>query len=159
MALHSVSFVRAVNLVLQHEGGYVNDPRDPGGETKFGISKRAYPDEDIANLTRERAMELYHRDYWLPIKGDEMTSDVATMVFDMAVNMGVGKAARVLQRALGVKEDGVLGPVTLSASRAPGVLSKVATERVLAYTKTANFDVYGRSWVARTFRTALEGSA
>lgn len=153
------AFLRSVSRVLKHEGGYVNDPRDPGGETKYGISRRAYPDEDIANLTPERAMELYLRDYWEPVKGDQMPEPIAAMVFDIAVNQGVGTAIRLLQRAVGTKEDGILGPITLSGTLKPGLLARLATERVLAYAKTKNFDVYGRGWVRRTLETALEVNA
>jgi lysozyme family protein len=159
MVSMSGTFLRAVGLVLKHEGGYVNDARDPGGETRYGISKRAYPNEDIANLTRERAIELYYKDYWLPIKGDSMSPSVATVLFDMAVNMGVDRAIKLLQRTIKVKEDGVLGPVTLNeVARSVGVLAKLTTERVLAYTAIKNFDVYGRGWVNRSIITALEAS-
>lgn len=149
----------AVQMVLRHEGGYVNDSKDPGGETKFGISKRAYPSVDIAALTEDTAKAIYKRDYWDKVKGDQLPDSVATVLFDMAVNMGVDRAIKLLQRALRVKEDGALGPVTIQAAKASGVAAKLTTERVLAYTKIANFDTYGRGWVNRSITTALEAKA
>lgn len=92
------SFDVAIQTVLANEGGYVNDPADPGGETKFGISKRAYPDEDIANLTLDRAKFLYKRDYW---RFDSVADqDVATKLLDMSVNFGRAEAHDLVWNAL-----------------------------------------------------------
>lgn len=123
-------FQQAVEVVLKHEGGYVNDPTDPGGETNFGISRRSYPDLDIRNLTREQAIEIYRQDFWLRWGYDRIRDlGVATKVFDMAVNMGPRRAHRLLQQALGwvgypVVVDGILGSETLTATNAvdPGRL-------------------------------------
>lgn len=114
--LFSSRFLKCIDLVLQHEGGYVNDPVDAGGETNFGISKRAYPNLDIRNLTQAQAQQIYFNDYWKPIRGDLIvTNELAYQVFDMAVNAGTGAAARLLQRIVGTTDDGVIGPVTLKA--------------------------------------------
>lgn len=113
----------AVEFVLRHEGGYVNDPADPGGETRYGISKRSYPDEDIVALTRERAARLLLRDYWRPLGCDELAWPLAALVFDAGVNMGSATASRLLQRALNdprpgaLREDGAIGPRTLRVAR------------------------------------------
>jgi lysozyme family protein len=112
-------FEKAIGIVLRHEGGYVHDPVDPGGETKFGISKRQYPLVDIKNLTRQEAIEIYRRDYWRYDGFIEQT--VATKVFDMAVNMGHKNAHTLLQVALNglgsrVAVDGALGPQTTGAA-------------------------------------------
>ena len=115
-------FRRAVEVVLEHEGGYVNDPRDPGGETKYGISKRSYPDLDIASLTREDAIAIYHRDWWRRYGYDRLQDDaVATKLLDMAVNMGPATAHRLLQEVLvflgyNVAVDGIIGPQTIGAA-------------------------------------------
>jgi len=115
-------FLRAVEVVLEHEGGYVHDPRDPGGETKWGISKRAYPDLDIADLTREDATAIYYRDWWQRYGYGRLKDDaVTTKVFDMAVNMGPATAHRLLQEALvflgyPVGIDGIIGPQTIGAA-------------------------------------------
>ena len=110
------TFDRAIKYVLRHEGGLVNDPADPGGLTNRGITKRDYPHLDIANLTEAETIEIYHKDYWRPVY-DEMTdTDAACKVFDMAVNMGHRQAHKLLQRAVGVLDDGVFGPKTLKAA-------------------------------------------
>lgn len=93
------TFEESVKHVLSHEGGYVNDPDDPGGETKYGISKRAYPNLDIANLTREDAKAIYKRDYWDAIGADNLPASVRYAAFDTAVNMGVGAAKKLLRES------------------------------------------------------------
>jgi lysozyme family protein len=108
-------FERMVSVVLKHEGGYVHDPNDPGGETKYGISKRAYPDLDIKNLTVEQAREIYYRDYYLKVKADKIPDkQLALELFDMAVNAGVAHAVMMLQELVHTRRDGVFGPKTLS---------------------------------------------
>jgi lysozyme family protein len=142
-----------------HEGGYVNDPRDPGGETKFGISKRQYPAEDIPNLTLERAKSIYLRDYWTPIKGDQLPHELALCLFDMAVNSGVAQAVRTLQRAIDVPVDGILGPGTLGkalALPAQIVVTYFQAERVLFMSKLPEFPTFGRGWTRRVISTAIE---
>jgi lysozyme family protein len=122
------TFDQAIGTILEHEGGYTFNPADPGGETNFGISKRQYPNLDVKNLTVDQAKEIYKRDYW---KYDGIQNqDVATKVFDMAVNMGPPTAHRLLQMALNalgqdVTVDGVLGPQTQSAT------NRVDPERLL----------------------------
>jgi len=113
------TFGKAIGTVLEHEGGYTFDPNDPGGETKWGISRKAYPSLDIKNLTLEQAKAIYKRDYW--IYGRIQDQDVATKIFDMAVNLGPPAAHRLLQTALlalgeTVAVDGVFGPQTLAAT-------------------------------------------
>jgi len=156
------AFRKAVEIVLRHEGGLVDHPADPGGLTNFGISQRAYPGLDIRNLTREQAAAIYHRDYWLPVKGDELPPEVATVLFDMAVNMGVSRAVRLLQRSLNVPQDGLLGPRTIAACRDGGkrdLVANLTAERLLAYTGMRGFDTFGRGWTRRSILTALEASA
>lgn len=112
-----MDFDTAVRLVLAREGGYVNSPRDPGGETKYGISKRRYPGEDIANLTPERAAELYRRDFWGPAGCDGLPDTLKFPVFDAAVNTSPKQAIECLQQALGCFADGVIGAHTLQAAQ------------------------------------------
>ena len=109
-----MSFERAIAFVLEHEGGLVDNPKDPGGVTKFGISKRAYPHLDIRNLSVMEAMDIYQQDYWRPIKGDKLPMGVDIVMLDYAVHSGVRHAVQALQRAVGAKADGVIGPGTLS---------------------------------------------
>jgi lysozyme family protein len=111
-----MDFENAFQETVGIEGGYVNDPNDPGGETKFGISKRSYPALDIAALTMEQAQDIYRRDFWERLHLYNVHNPyVSAEIFDTAVNCGVDTAARVTQRALrflekdAVKEDGVFG--------------------------------------------------
>lgn len=96
----SNNFDRSIAFVLKHEGGYVNDPRDAGGETNYGISKRAYPELDIKALTVVEATEIYRRDYWQKAGCDALDWPLCLVVLDTAVNMGVGKAQDFNDRAL-----------------------------------------------------------
>lgn len=113
------SFEEAIPFVLKHEGGYVNDPADPGGETNFGISKRSFPNEDIKNLTPERASYLYKVCWWDKYHYSNFTAQtVGGKVFDMAVNMGAARAHKLLQTVLNVTVDGMLGPGTFAAANA-----------------------------------------
>lgn len=107
-------FDRAFAITVAQEGGYSRDPADPGGETKYGISKRAYPDVNIAALTVEDAKAIYRRDYWDRLRCDDLPWPVALATFDFAVNSGVGTAAKKLQAACGAPPDGVIGPLTLA---------------------------------------------
>ena len=96
-------FDEIIEGVLEHEGGYVNDPTDLGGETNYGITKRFYPDVDIKNLTKEGAKEIYKKDYWDKNKVDDLPDDLKHIYFDMCVNQGRGSAVRILQRAINGK--------------------------------------------------------
>lgn len=145
-------FETFIDRVLSHEGGYVNDPRDPGGETKFGIAKRSYPSVDIKSLTREAAITIYRRDFWDRVHGDKLPRSFAFQALDAAVNHGIGNAVRWLQRAAGVADDGVIGPMTLAAvGRADpaDLVLKFNAERLRFYAKLTTFDAFGRGWVNR----------
>lgn len=151
-------FERVFRIVVGEEGGYANDPRDPGGETKFGISKREYPNLDIRNLTLDDARAIYRRDYWDRVRGDDLPYRWALLVFDAAVNQGVDPAVRMMQDALGVMVDGNIGPRTLAAAhsdddRRP---ARFLALRVFRYQRTKNFDRFGYGWVTRCFVIALE---
>jgi len=146
------NFDQFIGRVLSHEGGYVNDPRDPGGETKWGISKRSYPHLDIRNLTREDAIEIYRRDFWQRVQGDKLPVEFSFQALDAAVNHGIENAVRWLQRAAGVADDGVIGPVTLAAVERAQVADLVLlfnAERLEFYAKLGTFDNYGRGWTRR----------
>jgi len=127
------TFNEIIEVVLGHEGGYVNDPTDLGGETNFGITKRFYPDVDIKNLTKEQAKHIYHTDYWRRAKCDEIPSHLRHIYFDMVVNFGKGGAVKVLQQAANSKNkdkimvDGGIGPNTLKA------IQNLEIDRVRAY--------------------------
>ena len=156
-----MTFDEAFEQLIGHEGGYVLDSLDPGGETKFGISKRSYPGENIANLTLERAKAIYLRDYWGPAGGDTVPADIRFMLFDMAVNQGVKTAIRALQHVAGVGEDGILGPVTLQALQsmpAERLLFRFTAARLVAYTRADDlrWGRFGRGWVKRVASNMME---
>ena len=126
------SFKEIIEKVLHHEGGYVNDPKDLGGETKYGITKRFYPDVDIKNLTIEQATEIYKKDYWDKNRVESLPQNLWHIYFDMCVNMGKRTAVKVLQRAAvnkgrDIEVDGGLGPMTI------GALKGVELDRVRAF--------------------------
>ena len=98
-----VEFEDIIEVVLHHEGGYVNDPDDPGGETNFGIAKRSHPDVDIANLTKDGAKEIYKEHYWDRNKVESLSEDLRHIYFDMCVNQGRGRAVKIMQRAANAK--------------------------------------------------------
>jgi lysozyme family protein len=154
---------KAIALVLDHEGGYVNHPEDPGGETNYGISKRAYPSLDIRSLTREDAMDIYRRDYWTPIKGNQLPADVAIYLMDTAVNVGVSRAVKMLQKAVGVVQDGSIGPKTIQAVQGtPNALQLLDAARLAYYRRLPTFATFGRGWIRRaaeTFRYAKDVTA
>lgn len=112
--ISSPTFLAATDFTLRQEGKY-NPGRkgDKGGETNFGISKRSYPQLNIRKLKRKDAVGIYKKDYWDTIQGDNLPPDVATVMFDMAVNAGVGQASKHLQQVIGADADGVIGPRTL----------------------------------------------
>jgi lysozyme family protein len=131
------AFQRAVARVLSDEGGYVDNPADPGGETRFGISKREYPNLDIAALSREQAIAIYYRDWWQRYHYTDLPGPIAAKLFDLAVNIGPEHAARCLQRALRacgrrLADDGVVGRATLAAARAANQLALLAALRAEA---------------------------
>jgi lysozyme family protein len=153
------NFTKAVEIIFSLEGGYSNDPNDPGGETNFGISKRAYPGIDIKTLDKATAAAIYLTDYWTPAKCDAYAWPLCLFVFDAAVNQGLDAANRCLQKAAGVAVDGIVGTQTQRAvaSQNPYNLSAMfLAERALRYTGTRNFDKYGRGWFKRLFEAAIE---
>lgn len=150
---YSAAFLASVNSTLAEEGGYAWNPKDPGGETNFGISKRQYPKTDIKALTRDEAIAIYYRDYWLTVQGDALPFPVALVLFDIQVNGG--HPVKWLQQALGLTADEILGPHTLAAAQAhpdPKLLAaRVLRRRVLYYTTLGTFSTFGSDWIQRCF--------
>lgn len=147
-----MNFDLAFEKLIGHEGGYVNDVRDPGGETKFGISKRAYPGEDIQSLTLDRAKQLYRRDYWDAVQADNMPDAIRFDLFDAAVNSGVRQAVKWLQTAAKADPDGIIGPKTLLAVRMadPQLLAKRFNGLRLRFmTDLKTWPTFGRGWARR----------
>jgi lysozyme family protein len=147
-----MTFEIAINRVLGTEGGLVDNPADPGGLTKWGISQRSYPKLDIRALTREQAIALYHRDFWAPIDGDTLPEGVGFQLLDFAVNSGAGTALRALQRAVAVADDGHIGPVTLTAIKAAephDLIMRFLGERLIFMTNLQNWPNASRGWTRR----------
>ena len=117
-----MKFSEAIAIVLKHEGGYVNDPDDPGGETNYGISNRSYPKYDIKNLTEEDAKDIYKQHYWDVSKVEKLKDELRLDYFDMCVNMGQRTAVKCLQKATNnapgkmIAVDGRIGPNTIRES-------------------------------------------
>lgn len=160
-------FNKSLRLVFGHEGGYVNNPNDPGGETKFGISDRRdglmdghadidgdrVPDVRIKLLTLEQAGRIYWREYWQPLRCDELHPSIAYVLFDTAVNTGNRQAVRLLQRGLQITDDGLIGPATIAAAnRDPKhtVLS-LAVQRVMFNAGLSTWAHFGKGWTKRIF--------
>lgn len=162
--MRKISFDTAFDRLIGHEGRYQNHRSDRGNwtsgrvgvgalkGTKFGISAMSYPDEDIKNLTMARAKVLYRRDFWDRVGGDALHAALTYQLFDAAVNHGPGNAIRILQRALGVADDGDFGPITEQAVQALGVddlLMKFNAARIRFFTRLSTFDEFGAGWMNR----------
>lgn len=146
------NFDRCLTFVLQHEGGYVNDPKDPGGETNMGISRKSYPSENIKDMTRARAAQIYKRDYWDAVRGDELPTGLDLVAFDAAVNSGVSRGAKWLQEAVGAPADGKVGPHTLAAAHAAhpeAVIDRACGLRLTFLRKLSTWGRFGKGWGRR----------
>lgn len=147
-----MDFDTAFNRLMGNEGGYSNNPDDPGGETNWGISKRSYPDLDIRNLTREQAKEIYKVDFWNRIHADQMYDGVAFQALDFAINSSIETAVRKLQHAVGVADDGHWGPVTQAAAAAMTESDEIMllnAERLDFMTRLTKWPSFGRGWARR----------
>lgn len=154
------NFDDCLKKLLVHEGGYVNHPEDPGGMTNLGVTARVWEEwthhpateEVMRKLTPEDVAPLYKRKYWDAIHGDELPDGVDYCVFDAAVNMGVGRAVKFLQQAVGVNPDGGIGPITMSAVVAhepKDLIAKFCDAREAFYKSLATYPTFGKGWTAR----------
>lgn len=147
-----MTFDEAFEILIGHEGGYVNNPADPGGETRFGISKRSYPGEDIKAMTLARAKVLYFADYWKPAGCESVPAAAKFDLFDMAVNSGVKAAIKCLQGAAGTAQDGYLGPQTLMAAEAMDgarLSARFNGARLAFMASLPTWPTFGRGWANR----------
>jgi lysozyme family protein len=147
-----MTFDDMFNRLMSHEGGYVNNPQDPGGETKWGLSKRSYPHLNIRELTNDDARGIYLRDFWAPINGNDLYDGVAFQLFDFAVNSSIGTAIRYYQRALGVADDGHFGPVSIAAARTMSEsdqIMRLCAERLDYMRKLNTWSTFGKGWAGR----------
>ena len=168
-----MDFDAAFAKLIGHEGGFQDMKNDRGnwtgghpgaGElkgTKYGISAKSYPTLDIKSITLDQARAIYRRDYWGPAGCDMLPEPLKFPVFDLAVNSGPGRAARLLQRAVGALEDGSIGPKTLmSIHNMPvdRVLRRLDAHRLLLMAGDPTWPAFGRGWVTRVATNALEAS-
>jgi lysozyme family protein len=164
-------FNSALAAVLLSEGGYVCDPQDPGGATNRGITQAVYDDwrqnrnlekQDVKLLSPAETCAIYKKLYWDAVSGDELPSGVDYCTFDFAVNSGVARAVRYLQRAAGVAPDGQIGPVTLSAvsSQSPkDIIGKMCVARLNFLRQLPTYDHFGNGWTRRVEEVAVRAKA
>jgi len=154
-------FDEIIEQVLEHEGGLVDDPDDPGGLTNYGISAKAYPNENIRGLTVDRAKELYRRDYWDKFRTGDLPDRLRHIYVDMCINMGGSRAIKILQEACNSKNsnkidvDGGMGPMTLKAAASVEDF-RLRAFRVLYYSELiAKKPTLAKFWVG-WFRRSCE---
>lgn len=150
------NFDKAIDRVLAHEGGYADNPKDPGGETNFGITRNtataAGYKGSMLTMTREQAIAIYRARYWAAIKGDELPFAVAYQLLDAAVNHGTNQAVKFLQRSVGAQADGLIGPATIAAVKTKPVgqvVNNFLAHRTEFFCNLPTFDTFGRGWIRR----------
>ena len=154
------NFETALSAVLHHEGGYSNNPADPGGMTNLGVTKKVWEEwvghpvdeKTMRALTPAMVAPMYKAKYWDKIKGDDLPEGVDYCVFDAAVNSGPGRAAKWLQSCVGVEPDGGIGPKTLAAVAAadPATLVEDYAKRRLSFlSDLSTWGTFGKGWSRR----------
>ena len=158
------NYDKCLETILHHEGGYVNHPKDPGGETNLGVTKRVYEEfggtKDMKDLTVEDVAPIYKKGYWDKMKGDDLPTGLDLCVFDFGVNAGPGRAAKYLQTMIGTVADGGIGPNTLAKLKEyvdeHGLAKSIDNyqeARQAYYEKLSTFDTFGRGWTRRVDET------
>jgi len=158
------NYDKCLETILHHEGGYVNHPKDPGGETNLGVTKRVYEEwggtKDMKDLTVEDVAPIYKKNYWDKLKGDDLPGGLDLCVFDFGVNAGPGRAAKYLQSMIGTTPDGGIGPMTLAALQKyvdeNGLVESIEEyqkRRQEYYEKLSTFATFGRGWTRRVDET------
>ena len=158
------NYDKCLETILHHEGGYVNHPSDPGGETNLGVTKRVYEEwggeKDMKDLLVEDVAPIYEKNYWGRTKCDDLPSGLDLCVFDFAVNAGPGRSAKYLQTMIGTTADGGIGPNTLMALNnyvesegVEGAIRNFQTARQEYYESLGTFEVFGKGWTRRVDET------
>ena len=158
------NFEQCMGWLLEHEGGYVNHPNDPGGETNLGVTRAVYEqyagrqvmDGEMEGLTHDDVYPIYKENYWDRVRGDDLPSGVDWAVFDWGVNSGTSRAAKALQRIIGVEQDGGIGPMTLQAVASvepTEIIEQMHHMRDNFYRSLNTFDTFGRGWIRRNDET------
>jgi lysozyme family protein len=155
------NFKECLELLLKSEGGWVNHPSDPGGETNLGVTKRVWeeyvghPVESLKKLTKDDVAPLYELKYWRPCYCEVLPRGLDFVVFSMGVNAGTGRSIKLLQQSLGCVPDGIIGPRTrelISSSNGANLIAKFSEARREYYSSLKNFSVFGKGWLARCDR-------
>ena len=158
------NYDKCLEAILHHEGGYVNHPKDPGGETNLGVTKRVYEEwggtKDMKELTVEDVAPIYKKNYWDKIKADSLPSGLDLCVFDFGVNAGPGRAAKYLQGQIGTMADGGIGPNTLAKleeylkfTPVEQAIKTYQESRQDYYEQLSTFSTFGRGWTRRVQET------
>ena len=156
----SNKFSEALEVILHHEGGYVNHPKDPGGETNLGVTKRVYEDfggeKEMKELVKEDVEPIYKKNYWDRVKGDDLPEGLDLCIFDFAVNAGPGRAAKFIQRLVNTTVDGGIGPNTLKCINdhveqygVSTTIDQYQSARHNYYQGLSTFETFGRGWTRR----------
>lgn len=155
------NFTRSLAAVLEHEGGYVNHPHDPGGATNLGVTQDVYDAfrrsrgldlRSVKFIGGNEVTAIYRDQYWNAVKGPELPAGVDYCIFDFAVNSGPKRAAKFLQRAVGVADDGKIGPMTLAAvnaRQAKEIIEEVCEARLHWLRTLPTFKYFGKGWTKR----------
>ena len=157
------NFEKCLSEVLKHEGGFVNNPKDPGGITNLGVTKKAWEEyvghavteADMRALTKDVVKPFYLKRYWNVCRCDDLPTGLDYVVFDIAVNSGTGRAAKFLQSAIGATPDGAIGPNTINIVQrtelSPKELINIICNRRTVFYKSINgFDTFGNGWLRRS---------
>lgn len=157
----NVQFEHAVDIILEFEGGYVNDPKDPGGTTKYGITQRVYdswmhykkePIASVSSITKKEAKEIYKVQYWDAIQGNLLPKYLGICLFDFAVHSGIAKAIRTLQRVIDVEPDGIMGLLTLQTIQKKDekqIIQDLLDQRLAFLKKLSTWKIYRNGWSRR----------
>lgn len=162
--MSAANYKPSLALVLAHEGGYVNHPKDPGGATNKGITQKVYDAyrslggrkrQSVRLIDNIEVEDIYKKNYWRLVRGDSLPTGLDYAVFDFAVNSGVSRAVRYMQRVVGVADDGVIGDITLeavySAARKDeeSLIATLCANRVIFLQGLKTFPTFGRGWMRR----------
>jgi lysozyme family protein len=154
------NFDDALKAILKHEGGFVNHPKDPGGMTNLGVTKKvweawvgkAVDEKEMRALTPEVVGPMYKKKYWDAVKADEMSEGLDYLMFDFAVNAGPRRAIKTMQKAIGTTPDGAIGPKTMAALKAANqseLVAKFSAEKEAFYRSLPTFTTFGKGWLRR----------
>ena len=162
------NYQSALNHVLQSEGLWSDNPADPGGATMKGVTLSVYQawkgnphisKEDLRNISDQEVADIYKQNYWDKVKGDDLPSGVDYAVFDASVNMGVGRASKLIQTAVGVPADGVIGNQTVQAIKNANpieLINKFSAEKDAFYKSLPTFGTFGKGWLNRVAKVQTE---